>query len=167
MKDSFPELPIALQVSRGNIADMPLGRLVVLASKHIATHFQRAIATEGIASTTGWVLLGGLAVDDGVSLSEVATACGVSPATATGVVDTLEREGLVTRVRDDVDRRVVRIAITPEGRRRVEAARRAVIREIGPRMPELSVDEEAVVRKFLYTTIDRMSATGTTPERTS
>ena len=41
----------------------------------------------------------------------------VSQASATGIVDRMEQRGLVERQRDDEDRRVVRVAITDEGRR--------------------------------------------------
>jgi DNA-binding MarR family transcriptional regulator len=40
----------------------------------------------------------------------------VSQASATGIVDRMEQRGLVARHRDDDDRRVVRVALTDEGR---------------------------------------------------
>jgi len=39
----------------------------------------------------------------------------VSQASATGLVDRMEQRGLVTRERDAVDRRVVRVTLTPQG----------------------------------------------------
>ncbi len=46
----------------------------------------------------------------------------VHPASVTNAADRLERDGLVSRSRDDVDRRKVIVAITDEGRKRVDAA---------------------------------------------
>ena len=43
----------------------------------------------------------------------------VSQASATGIVDRMERRGLVERTRDDADRRVVRVALTDAGHRLV------------------------------------------------
>jgi DNA-binding MarR family transcriptional regulator len=40
----------------------------------------------------------------------------------TNAADRLERDGLVTRSKDDVDRRKVIVEITDEGRKRVDAA---------------------------------------------
>jgi DNA-binding MarR family transcriptional regulator len=58
-----------------------------------------------------------------VTPSEIGEQLIVTTATVTGLVDTLERRGFVTRTRDEVDRRKVLVAITREGRdvlRRIE-----------------------------------------------
>ncbi|WP_431928106.1 MarR family winged helix-turn-helix transcriptional regulator [Nonomuraea jabiensis] len=62
--------------------------------------------------------------DDGVSIGELAQSAGVSSRNATGLVDTLEKDGLVQRVQDRRDRRSVLARITPEGRAWIEAFRR-------------------------------------------
>ncbi|MEV4169955.1 MarR family transcriptional regulator [Nonomuraea sp. NPDC049709] len=62
--------------------------------------------------------------DDGASIGELAQAAGVSPRNVTGLVDTLERDGLARRVPDRNDRRSVRALITPEGRSWIEAFRK-------------------------------------------
>ena len=51
------------------------------------------------------------------TLGELAAAEQVQPPTATRLVTSLETAGLMARVNDEVDRRVVRVKITPEGRR--------------------------------------------------
>jgi DNA-binding MarR family transcriptional regulator len=48
---------------------------------------------------------------------EIARRCWVRPATLTGIVDALERDGLVARRRSGRDRRQVRLELTDEGRR--------------------------------------------------
>jgi DNA-binding MarR family transcriptional regulator len=45
----------------------------------------------------------------------LAEALDVSRASATGIVDRMAERGLVTRQRDTVDRRVIRVALTEEG----------------------------------------------------
>jgi DNA-binding MarR family transcriptional regulator len=47
---------------------------------------------------------------------EIAALARLSPASVTGMLDELEREGIVTRVRSDADRRRVLVALTEEGR---------------------------------------------------
>ena len=49
-------------------------------------------------------------------MSRLAEAMDVSQASATGIVDRMEQRGLVERLRDDNDRRVVRVALSDGGR---------------------------------------------------
>jgi DNA-binding MarR family transcriptional regulator len=52
--------------------------------------------------------------------AELADAAGVTRATMTGLIDTLERDGLVKRVRDANDRRMMSVNLTPKGRKLLE-----------------------------------------------
>ena len=52
--------------------------------------------------------------------AELAEAAGVSRATMTGLIDTLERDGLVTRAPDTVDRRMMLVRLTDKGRALLE-----------------------------------------------
>ena len=52
-----------------------------------------------------------------LSLSELSDAIRAQNSTVTGIVDRMEREGVVERVRSTDDRRVVRIHLTEKGRR--------------------------------------------------
>ena len=63
-----------------------------------------------------------------VTPSEIGEQLIVTTATVTGLVDTLERRGFVTRTRDEADRRKVLVAITREGR--------AVLDRIAPVLAE-------------------------------
>ncbi|MEU2718018.1 MarR family transcriptional regulator [Streptomyces sp. NPDC007205] len=51
----------------------------------------------------------------GASLGDLARSAGMTPRNATGLVDTLEREGLVRRDPDPDDRRSILVRITPAG----------------------------------------------------
>ncbi|MFJ6620419.1 MarR family winged helix-turn-helix transcriptional regulator [Kitasatospora sp. NPDC091335] len=57
----------------------------------------------------------GEADESGLTVGELARAGGVSPRNATGLVDTLEREGLARRSPDPDDRRAVLVTATAEG----------------------------------------------------
>ncbi|WP_436760949.1 MarR family winged helix-turn-helix transcriptional regulator [Streptosporangium sp. V21-05] len=61
---------------------------------------------------------------DGVSIGDLAQSAGVSSRNVTGLVDTLERDGLARRVPDRHDRRSVLAQITPAGREWIESFRR-------------------------------------------
>ena len=53
---------------------------------------------------------------DGQQFNELASTCCCSPSTITGVVDTLERKGLVARESNPEDRRSLLVRLTDEGR---------------------------------------------------
>lgn len=53
---------------------------------------------------------------------ELAKLCAVSRGTVSSVLNTLERDGLVSRCRQSTDRRVVTVMITDKGRSRVKKA---------------------------------------------
>ena len=56
------------------------------------------------------------------SSGAIARSISLSQATVTSILERLERAGLVHRRKADVDRRVVLVGLTPEGRTRVEGA---------------------------------------------
>jgi DNA-binding MarR family transcriptional regulator len=65
-------------------------------------------------------LLFGLREHDALPTSELALLADLSPATATGMLDSLEVSGLVTRARSARDRRVVLTSLTERGRALVD-----------------------------------------------
>jgi DNA-binding MarR family transcriptional regulator len=56
-----------------------------------------------------------LGTDDALTMGELARRVAVTEKTITGVVDRLERDGLVQRERDPVDRRVVQVRLAARG----------------------------------------------------
>lgn len=56
----------------------------------------------------------------GRRLADLASSLGVSPSTATRMCDRLVRKGLITRTRDEIDRREVNLEVTPAGKHIVE-----------------------------------------------
>jgi len=72
-------------------------------------------------------------------VSEVASHLGVTLSAATGLVDRLVKARLATRDRDQHDRRVVWVKVTPEGEAAVmaaEARRRAALEQLVQKLPE-------------------------------
>jgi DNA-binding MarR family transcriptional regulator len=49
--------------------------------------------------------------------SQIAQSCGVTRATVTGLLDNLEEEGLIKRVRSEGDKRTMQVHLTAEGTR--------------------------------------------------
>jgi DNA-binding MarR family transcriptional regulator len=133
----------------------PLGRLLGIAGRLTAARFQRLLDSQGMTHA-GWQVLLAIGGDEGLTQREIAERCYVTPATVTGLVDTLEREGLVARERGTDDRRVVRVRLTDEGLARLAATREAAVREMAPIFGDVSAREEAVVRRFLTRIIARL-----------
>jgi DNA-binding MarR family transcriptional regulator len=71
------------------------------------------------------------------TMGELAEMLDVSPRTVTGLVDNLERDGLVRRVDDPKDRRSIYAEITDQGRERVKALWR-----------DAALGQEALTRNF-------------------
>lgn len=69
----------------------------------------------GITTTQSAVLLY-LKRRDSASMGELATAVGLKITSMSGLVDRMEKKGLVSRQRSIVDRRTMEIALTSEGR---------------------------------------------------
>jgi DNA-binding MarR family transcriptional regulator len=80
--------------------------------------------SRGLSSGALDVLIRLSALEDGSKLSALATAAGVSARNITGLVDTLERDGLVERIPDPTDRRSVLAKITTAGQEWLKAFRR-------------------------------------------
>lgn len=68
-------------------------------------------------------LVDALVTDGKLKISEMAEAAGITSPTASRMIVTLERQGIVRRQRAEGDARVVEIQLTPEGRRAVAATR--------------------------------------------
>jgi DNA-binding MarR family transcriptional regulator len=78
----------------------------------------------GRLSFAQYSLLFGLAAEPELSASKLACVADLAPATVTEMLDHLEADGLVERVRSDRDKRVVLVSLTKRGRTLV-AERRA------------------------------------------
>ncbi|GAA2750614.1 MarR family winged helix-turn-helix transcriptional regulator [Kitasatospora cinereorecta] len=88
----------------------------------------------------------GTAPDEGLSIGELARAAGVSSRSVTGLVDTLERDGLAQRVQDRRDRRSVRVVITEAGRDWLDSFRQPTQRAMSAVFQGFTEDELARFR---------------------
>jgi DNA-binding MarR family transcriptional regulator len=79
----------------------------------------------------------------------LAEAAGVTRATMTGLIDTLERDGLVKRVRDANDRRMMSVNLTPKGRKLLEKILPSHFRAMAGIMSPLKESERKTLVSFL------------------
>lgn len=74
----------------------------------------------------------------GTTMGDLARDLQTGPTAITGLVDRLEERGLVERVADPRDRRVIRVRLTPKGKETMEEFRRVrvhLVRELLNAMP--------------------------------
>jgi DNA-binding MarR family transcriptional regulator len=127
-----------------------LVRLQQIASDKMDDAFTRM---SGINLTDGRCL-DLLDVHDGLTAGELAEAASLSPGAVTTVLDRLERMGLVTRTRDEADRRRVLVEMTPKARQLAYEAYGPVSAYARDYIEQLTDDEIDVISRFLEVAIE-------------
>jgi MarR family transcriptional regulator, organic hydroperoxide resistance regulator len=89
-----------------------------------------------------------------VRVSDLAKRMYLHPATVVGILDRLEKRGLISRTRSSEDRRVVEVALTDEGRRLVGHSPEVASNKITQGLATLAPAELAVIHQGL----DRLTA---------
>jgi DNA-binding MarR family transcriptional regulator len=84
--------------------------------KAVQVHSKATLRATGLSGPQVWALTL-LQADPGLSLGELARRMYAHPSTVSGVIARLVRRGAVRRVTDPLDRRGVRLSLTPTGRR--------------------------------------------------
>lgn len=87
--------------------------------------------------------------------AELAEMAGVTRATMTGLVDTLERDDLVRREPDKDDRRMMLVSLTPKGIERLKAILPEHYRRIAALMATLAEDERKTLVKLLNKVVEQ------------
>jgi len=93
---------------------------------------------------------------EGVPLGLMATRLHVSPRNVTGLVDHLERDGLVARVADPADRRSVLAQLTDAGRERIDAVWEQAIRLQRDLLDGFSDKELRLLRHFCLRVVAKL-----------
>jgi DNA-binding MarR family transcriptional regulator len=108
-----------------------LADAVLIASRVLVAVAARSLAEEEVISLPQYRALVVLATRGPQRPVDLAEALGVDPSTATRMCDRLEGKSLITRRRDEGDRRVVVLAASASGRRLVDRVTRRRRNEIG------------------------------------
>ena len=106
-----------------------------------AIHLLRRAAEEDKATGLSRARLSALSVvvfRGPLTLGELAAAEGVRSATMTGIVNGLEREGLVRRRPHGTDRRAVQVEATTAGRRLLDRARARRLELVASKLADVS-----------------------------
>jgi len=103
-----------------------------------------------------WACGGTKAVGSGsLSPAVLAERTGVTRATITGLVDTLERDGLVVRSPDPEDRRMLSVGITPRGEKLLRKILPSHFRQMAWLMEPLSESDRKTLVRLLTKVLQR------------
>jgi MarR family transcriptional regulator, transcriptional regulator for hemolysin len=119
----------------------PIGLRLTRTARVVTQAFERAMAQAGGSASTWQVLLLVRSEQWGTQ-ARLAEAMGITGATLTHHLNALEGQGLVRRWREASNRRVQRVALTPEGEALFERLREVAVRHDERLRSNLS-DEEA------------------------
>jgi len=97
-------------------AERLLPDLLARASHALVQGFAEELRRRGV-SLPVWRVLAALLARPGETVSGLAEACLLQQPTTTKLLDRMASDGLVTRSQDARDRRVIRVALTPRGKR--------------------------------------------------
>lgn len=125
-----------------------------------AIHLLRRAAEEDRAAGLSRARLSALSVAvfrGPLTLGELAAAEGVRSATMTGIVNGLERDGLVRRRPHPIDRRAVSVEVTPAGRRLLERARARRIEHVAAKLEDLTEDDVDLLARAAQLIDERFS----------
>lgn len=98
----------------------------------VRNHFERSVLARYELSWTGWVVLWVVWVWREIETRHVASEAGITKATLTGVLKTLEAGGVVQRREHPQDARRVLLSLTPQGL--------ALMQELFPRFNALETE---------------------------
>jgi DNA-binding MarR family transcriptional regulator len=117
--------------------------LITRASLVVTGYLRRMLAEAGAGQVRPAYLgvLMSLWREDGLKVVELGRRAGLEPSTMTGLVDRMERDGLLARRPDPDDRRAQRIHLTDEGRRVEGAVSQIVDRTLGSVLEGVDEDD--------------------------
>jgi len=87
--------------------------LVGRVSRRLNKVTKESISSYGLTTSQFFMLIA-LYEENGILISKLAKKVALDKATLTGIVDRLERDGLVERKNDPKDRRAIRVYLTPK-----------------------------------------------------
>ena len=144
---------------RKNAGDLSVGQLLAqvcrLTGHHLRTHMEKL----GLHRGQGFALVH-LWHNDGVPQRDLAQAMHIRPASATNMLQRMERDGWIERKRDDADQRVVRVFITAKAKGLRKEARQ-VFRAMEEELNAVYTKEErATLRRLLLKLHDQFAVDG-------
>src|SRR5215207_3938282 len=128
--------------------DESLSLLIGRVAKEFSRAFDHVLVAAG-GSTPTWQVLRALSAGEHRTQADLAAAIGVRQPTLTHHLDAMERAGLVSREREDANRRIQRVTVTESGRQLFLRLRRAAASFDGRLRAGLGDGDVAELRRLL------------------
>ncbi|MCX8124213.1 MAG: MarR family transcriptional regulator [Spirochaetes bacterium] len=99
-------------------------------------------------------MLGKFGKDEGIKINDLGKLAGLEPSSMTGIIDRMEKDGLVMRMHDPKDRRAIIVQLTEKGitiRKDILAIMDAVTGEITSTIPPKQQDAAMDILKKILT----------------
>lgn len=142
----------------GTDADETLAELVTSLARRMRREWRASDGADGGPPPAEARALTIVMHRDGVRPGALADRLGISPRSATGVVDALEARGLVARQADPSDRRACLVRPTPDGRAAFARLRRERHTRVDALFAVLTPDERAQLDALLRRVLDQPGA---------
>jgi DNA-binding MarR family transcriptional regulator len=128
----------------------------IYAAGHAFNRFYKPLLSPLGLTYPQYLVLLTLWEEDGLPLKAIGERLALDSGTLTPLLRRMEEAGLLTRTRDAIDERVVRIQLTPKGKR-IEAKAAAFPRQIGA-AASCSAAELNALRKLMFRLRDDLDA---------
>src|SRR4051812_50212223 len=126
----------------------PIGLRLARTARTVTQAFERAMAEAG-GSASMWQVLLLVRTQQWGNQSQMAEALGITGATLTHHLNAMEKQGLVRRWREESNRRVQRVELTPEGEAMFERLRGVALAHDARLREGFSEDELAQLAQLL------------------
>ncbi len=110
------------------------------------------------------VVLRALALHDAVSPGDLAESVNLSHGTVTGILDRLEKRGLIRRTRSDADRRRVKVSLDPAGQSVISNAPPMMHEQFIEQFVKLADWEQTLILSSMQRLASMMSVSGLAKE---
>ena len=128
--------------------DLTVGQLLAQVCRMTGHHLRTHMETLGLHKGQGFALIH-LWHHDGIPQGELARAMHLSPASVTNMLQRMERDGWISRTRDEADQRVVRVYLTRKAKDLRKEAR-VVFRKMEEELSAVYTEaEQATLRRLL------------------
>jgi MarR family transcriptional regulator for hemolysin len=128
----------------GMKAQAPLGYLIHEVARLMKRRFDEEARTHGI-TLPQWRTLAQIAIHEGITQRALADAADTDPMTMSGVLDRLEKRGLIDRYPDPTDSRAKLARLTPAGEEVFNEARRVGLAMFESALEGITPQEREIV----------------------
>ena len=119
---------------------------------------------EMVELTEAQMITGIILLDKGsLTMGELATNIGASLPTVTGIIDRMVKRELVERQRDDTDRRIVKVCLTPKGKEQISRFHCHKHEQMRPIIALLNNEDRKSFLRILTTMVNEITKRNSTP----